>query len=592
VKAIVSLYREALQVLPPGTRGYVVLYASLLAALAVLDVAALGLLALVIGPLSTGTTVRLPLVGELDDIGVVWAFAAICLLMVIKSVLAVGLTWWATRRTSRYEVQLWDRLFVGYLRAPWQDRLRKNSAHILRVSDTGVDASLNGFVIPGATLLGEIVNLTLIILTLAIVQPVLALVTLVFVGLLGVALFFGIARHTRTAADAVVGTAIQSTQFTIEAVGAMKEVALRSKEREVSDVLKVLRTRNARARANLNFLGIIPRYALESGLIGGFVVVGGAGYLLGGIQQAVAGVALFALAGFRIAPAAVRIQAVFSQMIASAPYPRLVIDELHDVESSAAAVIGHSELPFPPAPKTVRFDAVTFRYDGARKDAVKGVSLDIPLGSFVAFVGESGAGKSTMVDLVLGLLEPTNGAITVDRASLAGFRDEWRRRVGYVPQDVAIFDATIGQNVALSWSDEYDRDQAQLALRRAQLWDFVDAREGGLDSHVGERGIALSGGQRQRLGIARALYSDPLVLVMDEATSALDGQTEAQVAGAIAALGPGVTRIVVAHRLATIRDADRVFLMRDGRVVDSGTFDDLVAADPEFAAQARLAGLA
>ncbi len=594
VREIVALYREALTILPSGARRFVYLYAFMLTALAVLDVAALGLLAAVIAPLSATPRqkVRLPLIGELDANGVVWAIVVICALMILKSVLAVWLVWWATRRNARYEAQLWERLFVGYLKAPWKDRLRKNSAHILRVSDLGVDLTVNGFILPGATLLAEIVNLILVILTLAVLDPVLALVTFMFVGLLGVTLFFVVARRTSTAAEVTVATGIRTSQLTLETVGAMKEVALRGKEQEVTDVLKVAKILNTRARANLYFLGQVPRYALDAGLIGGFVLVGAVGYFLGGVEEAIKGVALFALAGFRIAPAAVRMQSIFSQLITSAPYPRLVMDELRDVESSAPADPDVPAVPFPESPSQVEFDDVSFSYHAGGKEAVRGVSLEIPLGTFVAFVGESGAGKSTMVDLVLGLLEPTGGAVTIDGASLAGFREGWRQRVGYVPQEVAIFDATIGQNVALSWSDEYDRELARLALERARLWDVVSAREGGLDALVGERGLALSGGERQRLGIARALYCNPLVLVMDEATSALDGQTEAQVADAISGLGAGVTRIVVAHRLAAIRHADRVFLMRDGQLIGAGTFDELVATNPGFAAQARLAGLA
>jgi ABC-type bacteriocin/lantibiotic exporter with double-glycine peptidase domain len=161
-----------------------------------------------------------------------------------------------------------------------------------------------------------------------------------------------------------------------------------------------------------------------------------------------------------------------------------------------------------------------------------------------------------------------------------------------VPQDVALFDATIAQNVALTWGEEYDAARVRRALEQAQLWEFVSTRDGGIGSRVGERGLALSGGQRQRLGIARALYSDPLVLVLDEATSALDTATEAQVTAGIDAIGGEVTKIVVAHRLATIRHADRVFFMQDGVVAGSGTFDELVGEFPDFAQQAALAGLA
>ncbi|MGO2050721.1 MAG: ATP-binding cassette domain-containing protein, partial [Microbacterium sp.] len=162
----------------------------------------------------------------------------------------------------------------------------------------------------------------------------------------------------------------------------------------------------------------------------------------------------------------------------------------------------------------------------------------------------------------------------------------------FVPQDVALFDGTIGQNIALTWGEEYDRSAADRAAERAQLTAVVQARQGGLDARVGERGLALSGGQRQRLGIARALYSDPVVLVMDEATSALDTHTEDAVTTAIRRLRGSVTVITVAHRLATVRDADLICFFAGGRLAAQGTFSEVIAAAPDFAQQARLAGLA
>jgi ABC-type multidrug transport system fused ATPase/permease subunit len=197
-----------------------------------------------------------------------------------------------------------------------------------------------------------------------------------------------------------------------------------------------------------------------------------------------------------------------------------------------------------------------------------------------------------MVDLVLSLLEPTQGSISIDNIPLTELRSAWRSRVGYVPQEVALFDATIAQNVALTWGHDFDRERVRQSLEQAQLWDIVEAREGAIDARVGERGMSLSGGQRQRLGIARALYADPLVLVMDEATSALDTQTESEVIGAINSLGGDITKIVVAHRLATIMHSDQIFFMREGALVGNGTFEELIARFPDFARQAELAGLA
>jgi ABC-type multidrug transport system fused ATPase/permease subunit len=377
-------------------------------------------------------------------------------------------------------------------------------------------------------------------------------------------------------------------------VASLKEITLRDKADEVSAVVERNRARTAQARSNSSFLASVPRFIFDAAIIGGFIVVGAASYLSSGgnMNSTISAVALFGIAGFRLVPSLTGFQTVITRTITSAPYVDAVIT---DIETSKKFLADQEILgkePLPGEPQLLELQDVAFTFPGSDVPAVRGVDLRIPMGTSVGIAGASGAGKSTLIDLLLGLLTPTNGSIKIDGHSLVDVMAAWRKHVGYVPQDVTLFDGTIAQNIALTWGDEIDVARVEQAARRAQLWDVIQQRADGLTARVGERGLTLSGGQRQRLGIARALYSDPLILVLDEATSALDTKTEADVASAIHELRGDVTVIAVAHRLSTIRDSDLVLFMRDGRVTAQGTFNEVVEDSSEFAAQAKLAGLA
>lgn len=592
MKGTWALYSEVLSVLPAGAKAYLVRYSIILALLSVLDGAALGLLAIVITPLVSGSPLTLPLVGTIEGTGQAIALGVVCLLVVAKSVIATLQLWFATRKFQEYEQAIGKRLFDSYIASPWVERLQRNSSDLVRMTDSSVNAMLTSFLLPAATLPGEILSFVTIIAVLAVSQPIIAAITLIYLGLIGVLLFFVITRRTRQAARVNLEYGMKTSRLITEMIGALKEVTLRNKLDEISDVVVENRRIATRARANIRFLGQVPRYVLDVGLIGGFLLVGAAGFLIGELPGALTAIALFGLAGFRMAPSVVRFQGVVAVVAGNAVHARRVLDEIERSEKASEHLQYRGRLDVPAEPEVLTFDDVSFRYAADAEPAVRSVSLRIPFGSTVAFVGSSGAGKSTMVDLILGLIDPTEGRISIDGIPLDDLTVSWRSRVGYVPQEVSIFDSSVAQNVALSWTGDFDRERVREALRQAQLLDVIEARPGGIDGHVGERGLSLSGGQRQRLGIARALYAQPLVLVMDEATSALDTSTEAAVGDAIRTLSGKVTIITVAHRLATVMHSDQIFFMAGGRVEASGTFDQLVEAVPEFAVQAGLAGLA
>lgn len=592
MKAQWKLYREVLTVLPRSAARFLTFYALTMGALALMDGAALGLLAVVIAPLISGSPIDLPLLGRLEGAQVLVPLTLVCVLIVLKGVFALTLQWFATRRFAGYELALGARVFDGYIRAPWVDRLRRNSSDLVRISDSSVSTTISGFLLPGASLLGELMSFFSLILVLAIAQPLVGVVTLVYLGLIALTLQFQISRRSRQAGLVALRYSLRSSRLITEMIGALKEVTLRGTAAEVADVVKENRAHATRARANSQFLGQIPRYVLDVALIGGIVLVGAAGFLTqGSVQGAIGSIALFGLAGFRLAPSLVRFQGVLQQLNVSMPHASAVLDEVRLSERYMdAAGIGDTD-SLPSEPRQLRLSDVSFRYSPDSRDVVRGVSLSIPFGSHVAFVGASGAGKSTMIDLLLGLIEPTSGSVVVDGVPLHSMLNAWKAHISYVPQEVSLFDSTIAQNVALTWRADFDRAKVRRALEQAQLLTLVEARPGGIDGRIGERGLALSGGQRQRLGIARALYTDPKVLVMDEATSALDTATEAAVTKALDDLRGTVTTITVAHRLSTIRNADIIFFMREGEVAAAGTFEQVVAAEPEFALQAALAGL-
>lgn len=591
-----SLWRtlvELFGVLPSGARPFYIRYSIITSALAILDTLALGLIVAVVTPVASGDEIRLPVIGRVPNESIVWIIVVICALFLLKSVLAIVLHWFATRRFARYELEVGDALFRAYTHSSWEKRSQISTAEVTRIVDSSMANANLGFILPLSQVPGNVLTFVSVLTVLVIAQPATALVALLYLSAFSALMLLVISRRARQAGLNNRKYAYRVATIMTEMVDALKEVALRGKLDEIGGVISKNRRIATRARANISFLGIVPKYAFESALIGGFLVVGGSAYLIGGggMAAATTAVALFAATGFRMIPAMTTVQSAFTTAGANEVYARDVIRELaaarrEDVVSAQSA--DRAELP--QRTRSLELRDVGFRYPGAEHNVLDGLTLTVPFGSSLAIVGPSGAGKSTLIDILLGLSVPTAGELAVDDVPITAVMKQWRSRVGYVPQRVALFDASIAQNVALTWEDDYDAERVRVALERAHLGEL--ARRGrGIEEHIGERGAAISGGQQQRLGIARALYSDPLVMVMDEATSSLDTATENRVTESMRELQGEVTFITVAHRLATIRDYDQVCYLDRGRILGRGSFEDVVAQVPEFRLQAELAGL-
>jgi ABC-type multidrug transport system fused ATPase/permease subunit len=592
MKMILTTFRRLMPLLPSNAQRYIWSYIFGTSIIALFDIATLGVLAISLTAMIGGNAATLPLIGTIPKSDDILLLLVVSLVIILKSIISVTVQWFATRRFAHYELGIGDQLFNAYIRAPWTERLKKNTAQLVRIADIGIANTTSGFLLPVISLPNLLFTSVAVFAVVIIAQPITALVTIVYLGGISALMAFGLSRRAVTAGRVNRNYSYKVASLMTDMVTALKEITLRNKAGEVATVLHSNRIHSTRARANLNFLNALPKYVLDSALIGGFVLVGGASFLFGGPTAALGSIALFGVAGFRLAPTLVTFQSILTTVTANIPIVETVIENINESHEyvERAERVGHD--PIVGDPRRLSLKNVVFSYPGATAPALKGVNLDLPMGSTLGLVGSSGAGKTTLVDLLLGLLVPSGGSIELDGKPLEDVLAAWRSRVGYVPQEVAVFDGTIAQNVALSWGTDFDRERVINALTRAQLWSFVEAREGGVDSRVGDRGLSLSGGQRQRLGIARALYSDPLILVMDEATSALDTKTESDVVKAIRQLRGEVTVVSVAHRLATIRDNDLVCFMRDGQIVAQGSFDYLLKTVPDFAVQAGLAGLA
>lgn len=592
MKSGIGQLRKLLPYLPPGAKNYIGFYITISCLLAALDVAALMLLALSLTSVMQNVPVDIPLIGEITSDYYVWMLLSVSVLILLKAGLSLLQNWLATRRFAEYELTLGMRLFDAYIKAPWVDRLSRTTSQLVRMADVGVAAAVAGLILPLIQLPAMLASSVLILGTLVALQPGTAAVVVVYFGLIAWLMSKVLTKRAVEAGRVNRDYSFKVASLMTDMVGALKEVTLRNKLDEVAEVVKSNRNHAARARSNIQFLASVPKFIMDGALIGGFLFVGVFSYLIeGSLEAAIFSVVLFAVAGMRLIPAMTSYQSANNTLNANRAQVAAVIQDIHTAEKFQAEAEQIGKAALIDEPSSLSLDGVTFTYPTGDHPAVQNVSLDIKMGSSVGFVGESGSGKSTLVDILLGLLVPQGGVIRVDSQELRDVMAAWRSRVGYVPQDVSLFDGTISQNVALSWKDGVDVEKVIECLKKAQLWDVVQSRPGGLNARVGERGMAFSGGQRQRLGIARALYTDPYVLILDEATSALDTKTEANVGAAIQGLRGDVTLISIAHRLSTVKDVDELFYMEGGRVLARGTFDEIVETVPKFLEQARLAGL-
>jgi len=387
---------------------------------------------------------------------------------------------------------------------------------------------------------------------------------------------------------------IKSNEKIVEVFSSYRESVVSNRRNFYAREIGKLRFELADTMAEINFMPYVSKYVIETTVVLGALLIGVVQFVLQDATQAVATLAIFLAAGTRIAPAVLRIQQSSVQIRGALGMASPTLDLIDSLGNTPLVenVDDTLDLTHKGFDATIRVEQVSFTYPGKNAPAIYDVSVMIPKGSSVAFVGPSGAGKTTIVDVFLGVLSPDFGQVTISGLSPLFAVNKWPGAVSYVPQDVIISNGSIRENVALGYPIDLATDELIMeALTVAKLNQFVQGLPNGIDTIVGERGAKISGGERQRLGIARAMFTKPHLLILDEATSSLDGETEAAIAASIHALRGTTTVVMIAHRLSTVRNVDIVVYMAEGKVVAKGTFSEVRNFLPDFDRQAKLMGL-
>jgi HlyD family secretion protein len=493
-----------------------------------------------------------------------------------------------SRLALRIGTELQSTLFGEYLSRPYSFHIRANSTTLFNNILHETARATNGILQNAFLLVTNLVTASFILLSITLLKPIVALAMIA--GLAGgyALIYFVLRKRLLQLGQTQSRSAIEQAQILHESFGAIKEIIVLQAQNFFRGRFERASESFSRAAAHSQVLAQNPRYLMECvaavGLVGLALVLGGRE---DGIGPWLGQLTFMAFAAYRLLPtlqqvfaASVHIRADRAALALIAPDLRLARATVHP--RTAANFTDHAWQERPQ--QEIRLEAVSFRYALDKPWALDGISLRIPARSAVGIVGVNGSGKTTLVDVIVGLLVPSEGRVEVDGSALdEANRAAWHSQIAYVPQNIFLLDSSIAENIALGIpTADIDRHRLSEAVRLAQLDDFLKTIPEGIDHRVGERGIQLSGGQRQRIGIARALYRDAPVLVFDEATSALDGLTEQELMATLGRLRGRYTTILIAHRMTTVRSCDIIFELQNGKLIGSGTYDDLLESSAVF----------
>ena len=515
-------------------------------------------------------------------------------LLVGRTILSIFFTRRILFFLSRRGAQISSNLISRLLSKPLLVIQERTTQETVYAVTTGVALITLQIIATAVVLVSDISLLLVMAIGLFAVDPTTAIGT--FFVFSGIGYLLYLFMHARAGTLGVINSklSVASNEKIVEVFSSYREAVVGNRRDYYSREIGKLRFALADVSAESAFMPYVSKYVIETAVVLGALLIGAAQVILQDATHAVATLAIFLAAGTRIAPAILRVQQGSIQIrsgLGGATPTLDLIDTLGD-SSVVENVDDTVDLVHSGFVPEINVTNTTLTYPKNSYPAISDITLTIPKGSSVAFVGPSGAGKTTLIDVLLGVLNSDSGSVLISGIPPLQAIAKWPGAISYVPQDVVISSGTIRENVALGYPSEAATDELVMnALRIAHLDKFVEGSAQGLDTQVGERGAKISGGQRQRLGIARAMFTQPLLLVLDEATSSLDAETEASISEAIQALRGSTTVVMIAHRLSTVRNADIVVYLCEGKVKAIGTFDEIRKLIPNFDRQANLMGL-
>ena len=515
----------------------------------------------------------------------------VLLMLGLASVLSMITTWRLSLFAYSVGTEISDRLYHYYLRKDWLFHASGSSAQLTKQIATEALRVTNFIILPFIQMNARLVLAVFISISIFIYNPLIATVGVVLFASGYVIIYRVIRKRIALYGEYVSTTSTDRFRLMNEGFGGIKDVLLYNRRHDFVHQFETSGKLFARAQGVNTALSQAPRYLMELlafGAMIGLVLV-----LLttrdGNLSQVLPVLTVYALAGFKLLPA---LQQIYHSVATirgnTAAFDSIKEDLLaslviEDEQSDTSDRLDNRSIDLSKI-KNIRLNRVSFTYPNKIMPALDSITINIPVNSTVGFVGESGSGKSTAIDLLLGLISPNTGALMLDNIVIdKQNRKAWQQYIGFVPQSIFLSEGSITENVAFGiCHDDIDLAKVKQAVKLAHLESLVESLTEGLDTKVGERGVQLSGGQRQRIGIARALYNQADVLVFDEATSALDGITEKVIMDAIEELSGQKTIVMIAHRLKTVKNCDVIYLMKQGRIVEQGTYQQLIDNNPMF----------